>query len=140
MSVPRPFVALVLGAVTRDLERDSASRTRAAPGGVVHYAGLALRALGATTRVVTRVRADDARELLAPLHAAGVELCALPSRATTTYANDYAGAEDQHELLASSDPLGSEDVPAAWRRADVFRWARCTGATCCPPRSTVCPA
>jgi sugar/nucleoside kinase (ribokinase family) len=120
MAVSRPFVALVLGAITRDLERDAGGRTRAAPGGVVHYAGLALRALGATTRVVTRVRGEDAHELLAPLAAAGVELCALPSRATTTYANDYAGAEDQHQLLASSDPLDADDVPAAWRRADVI--------------------
>lgn len=123
MSVPRPFVALVLGAITRDLERDptSTTATRAVPGGVVHYAGLGLRALGATTRVVTRVRRSDAQELLAPLEAAGVEVCALPSRATTTYANDYGGAEDQHELLATSDPLGPDDVPPEWRRADVIQ-------------------
>jgi sugar/nucleoside kinase (ribokinase family) len=124
MSPVRPFVALVLGAITRDLERDPSHpslRQRAVPGGVVHYAGLGLRALGATTRVVTRVRSADARALLAPLEEAGVELCALPSRATTTYANDYGGAEDQHELLATSDPLAADDVPPAWRRADVIQ-------------------
>jgi sugar/nucleoside kinase (ribokinase family) len=124
MPVTRPFVAIVLGALTRDLERDPSQpsvRQRAVPGGVVHYAGLALAALGATTRVVTRVKPDDARALLAPLEEAGVDVCALPSRATTTYANDYGGAEDQHELLATSDPLGADDVPPAWRKADVIQ-------------------
>lgn len=123
MSAPRPFVALVLGAITRDLERDprAPERQREKVGGVVHYAGLGLAALGATTRVVTRVRRADARVLLGPLEAAGVAVCALPSRATTTYANDYGGAEDQHELLATSDPLGPDDVPVPWRRADLIQ-------------------
>ncbi len=108
--------ALVLGAITRDVEPGGAS----SPGGVVHYAGLAFAALGARTRVVTRSRPDDARELLAPLCAAKVETRALPSRETTTYANDYSGSEDRHELLAASDPIGPGDLPAAWRRADAI--------------------
>ena len=109
--------ALVLGAITRDLEQGSP----AAPGGVVHYAGRAFAALGARTRVVTRVREVDASELLAPLVAAGVEVRALPSAATTTYQNDYSGAEDRHELLATSDPIGPDDVPEAWRSADAIQ-------------------
>lgn len=108
--------ALVLGAITRDFEPEGGS----SPGGVVHYAGLALAALGARTRVVTRCRAEDARELLAPLHSAGVETRALASRATTTYANDYRGSEDQHELLAASDPIAPGDLPLAWRRAHAI--------------------
>ncbi len=108
--------ALVLGAVTRDVEPGGGS----SPGGVVHYAGLALAALGAGTRVVTRCREEDARELLAPLRAAGIETLALASRETTTYANDYTGSEDQHELLAASDPIAPADLPAEWRRADAI--------------------
>jgi len=108
--------ALVLGAITRDVEPGGAS----SPGGVVHYAGLAFAALGARTRVVTRSRPDDARELLAPLCAAKVETRALASRETTTYANDYSGSEDRHELLAASDPIGPGDLPPAWRRADAI--------------------
>jgi sugar/nucleoside kinase (ribokinase family) len=116
MPASRIQSALVLGAVTRDLESGRA----AAPGGVVHYAGRAFAALGARTRVVTRVRNADAAELLSPLVAAGVEVRALPSAATTTYANDYSGAEDHHELLAASDPIGPDDLPAAWRSADAI--------------------
>ncbi|MFI5314760.1 MAG: PfkB family carbohydrate kinase [Myxococcota bacterium] len=108
--------ALVLGAITRDVEAGGAS----SPGGVVHYAGLAFAALGARTRVVTRSRPEDARELLAPLCAAKVETRALASRETTTYANDYSGSEDRHELLAASDPILPGDLPLAWRRADAI--------------------
>jgi sugar/nucleoside kinase (ribokinase family) len=111
------FSALVLGAITRDVEPAGAS----SPGGVVHYAGLAFAALGARTRVVTRCRADDAHALLAPLCAAKVETRALPSRETTTYANDYSGSEDLHELLAASDPIGPGDLPSAWRSADAIQ-------------------
>lgn len=117
MPAPRIQSALVLGAITRDLERGSP----AAPGGVVHYAGRAFAALGARTRVVTRVREADTHELLAPLIASGVEVRALPSAATTTYENDYSGPEDRHELLAASDPLGPDDVPLAWRSADAIQ-------------------
>ncbi len=117
MPTPRVQSALVLGAITRDLETGRA----AAPGGVVHYAGRAFAALGARTRAVTRLRAADAAELLAPLRAAGVEVRALPSKATTTYANDYSGAEDRHELLSASDPIGPDDLPSAWRSADVIQ-------------------
>jgi sugar/nucleoside kinase (ribokinase family) len=116
MRATESLSALVLGAVTRDVEPGGAS----SPGGVVHYAGLAFAALGAHTRVVTRCRADDAQALLAPLRAAKVETRALESRETTTYANDYSGSEDQHELLAASDPIGPGDLPLAWRRADAI--------------------
>lgn len=108
--------ALVLGAVTRDVEPGGGS----SPGGVVHYAGLAFAALGAHTRVVTRCREEDSGPLLAPLRAASVETRALASRETTTYANDYSGSEDQHELLAASDPIAPGDLPLAWRRADAI--------------------
>jgi fructokinase len=116
MPAARKTSALVLGAVTRDLEGGQA----AVPGGVVHYAGRAFAALGARTRAVTRVREADEAELLAPLFAAGVELRALPSAATTTYANDYSGAEDRHELLLASDPIRPDDLPTTWRSADAI--------------------
>jgi len=86
----------------------------------VHYAGLAFAALGAHTRVVTRCRAEDEPALLAPLRAAKVETRALPSAETTTYANDYSGSEDLHELLAASDPIGPGDLPPAWCSADAI--------------------
>ncbi|HTO09489.1 MAG TPA: PfkB family carbohydrate kinase [Myxococcota bacterium] len=108
--------ALVLGAITRDVEPGGASSA----GGVVHYAGLAFAALGANARIVTRCRPQDAPELLGALRAARVETRALPSRETTTYANDYSGSEDLHELLATSDPIAPADLPPDWRAADAI--------------------
>ena len=118
-SVPQPPRALVLGAVSRDLARPDASDAR--PGGVVVHAGEALARLGARTRVVTRVRGEDAAALLAPLEAAGVEIRALPSRTTTTYVNDYSTAIDRHVLLAASESIRPEDVPIDWRAADLVQ-------------------
>jgi sugar/nucleoside kinase (ribokinase family) len=106
--------ALVLGAISRDLEGD-----RSRPGGVVFHAGLALARLGVRVRVVTRVRPEDEADLLGTLGGKGIETLALPSRGTTTYANDYSGSVDRHDLLAASDPIGPEDLPAGWRDADL---------------------
>ena len=87
----------------------------------MHYAGIALARLGAQVRVVTRVRARDADELLAALKAEGVELHALPSRATTGYLNEYSGMSDRHTLESLSDPIRSRDLPEEWRTADLVQ-------------------
>jgi sugar/nucleoside kinase (ribokinase family) len=109
--------ALVLGAVTRDLEQ-RADGLKEGPGGVVHHAGLTLLRLGAAVRVVTRVAPDHAG-LLTPLRNEGAEVLALPSRHTTTYRNDYTGPVDHHDLLAQSDPIVPKDLPPDWRQADL---------------------
>jgi sugar/nucleoside kinase (ribokinase family) len=109
--------ALVVGTVTLDFERRD-DRLDEGPGGVVHHAGLTLLRLGAAVRVVTRVHPDHVG-LLDPLRAEGAEVLALKSRSTTTYRNDYTGPVDQHELLAQSDTIAAEDLPADWRHADV---------------------
>jgi sugar/nucleoside kinase (ribokinase family) len=111
--------ALLVGALSRDLAPGEDGPGRA--GGVVVHAGCALARLGATTHVVTRVHPEDVAELTAPLHAAGIVVRALPSRATTTYVNDYTGPVDRHELRATSDPIGPDDVPPTWRAADVVQ-------------------
>jgi len=117
----RPLRALVVGAVTRDLEPGTDGAGAFRPGGVVFHAGLALAALGARTRIVTRLRPEDETALLAPLRAGGVGALALPSRETTTYANDYSSTPTRHDLRATSDSIGPDDVPAAWREADVVQ-------------------
>lgn len=119
MAGTHSVTALVVGSITRDREL-SGGEIQERPGGVVYYAGLALTRLGARTRVVTRVRSDDAAELLGPLHAEGIETAPLPSVHTTTYLNDYSGERDRHQLEAISDPISSSDIPPAWRAADLI--------------------
>jgi 2-dehydro-3-deoxygluconokinase len=118
MAAEAAICALVVGAITRDL--DASDRARSHPGGVVFHAGLALVRLGAVTRVVTRVNPADAYALLRPLHVEGIETAALPSAETTTYLNDYSSELETHELRAVSDPIGPSDVPADWRTADLI--------------------
>ena len=115
------ITALVLGAVTRDVEFSTSGEERERPGGVVTWAGTALARLGARVRIVTRLRETDRDALLEPLRADGAEIRALPSVETTTYALDYTGDSDVHELRATSDPIGPGDVPEAWREADLIQ-------------------
>jgi sugar/nucleoside kinase (ribokinase family) len=121
VSADRSPRALVVGAVTRDLELTHEGGDGFRPGGVVLHGGLALARLGAATRIVTRVRPEDEEPLLSALRLEGVEALALPSRKTTTYANDYSGVRSRHELRAVSDPIGPADVPEGWREADVVQ-------------------
>ncbi len=120
MSRSTPLSALVVGAVSLDREPGTGEGGERA-GGVVHYAGIAFARLGARARAVTSVAPADATRLLGPLHAEGVETAARASRATTTYVNDYTGPVDRHELIAASDPIGADDVPAAWRASAVVQ-------------------
>ena len=121
MSGGETITALVLGAVTRDVELSASPEERERPGGVVTWAGTALARLGARVRIVTRLREADRDALLAPLLAEGAEVRALPSRETTTYALDYSGDSDVHELRATSDPIGGADVPEAWQESDLIQ-------------------
>ena len=113
--------ALFVGAVSRDLLVSGESEPDSRPGGGVHHGGLALARLDARVRVVTRVRRDDVETLLAALRSEQADVLALPSHATTTYRNDYHAAVDRHELKAASDPIGPDDIPSAWRDADLIQ-------------------
>ena len=116
-----PLSALVVGSISRDYSIGEPG-SEGEPGGVVFYAGTALSRMGANTRVVTRLQERDHEALLSPLRAAGIDVLALESRETTSYRNDYAGTIDRHVLLSVSDALAPEDVPAAWRAADIVHF------------------
>ncbi len=109
--------ALLVGAISRDLER-SEGGTEERPGGVVHHAGRALLGLGAQVRILTRLNSED-HGLLTPLRVEGASVHALESAQTTTYRNDYSGEVDLHELVAESDPIGPDDLPRDWDRPEL---------------------
>ena len=125
MNEPQSLTALVVGSLSLDLceteRRGEPSLADARPGGVVYYAGRALARLGACTRVVTSVAEEDARRLLAPLHAEGIETAARASERTTVYANDYSRRVDLHERRAASDPIRYGDVPREWLESDIIQ-------------------
>jgi sugar/nucleoside kinase (ribokinase family) len=111
-----PLTALVVGSLSRDRFADGS----VVPGGVVHWAGLALLRMGAQVRVLTRAAERD-DGLLDELRAAGARVIRLASAETTECRNRYGPGADRHELWACSDPIRASDVPAGWRSADVIQ-------------------
>ena len=111
----------VIGHVTRDVVRREDGPAESRPGGVPHYAGVALASLGLDTAVLTKLAPADAEELLRPLRDAGATIERHPSPATTRFENLYSGAElgerrqRVHDLAAAFAP---DDLGAA--RARVY--------------------
>jgi sugar/nucleoside kinase (ribokinase family) len=114
--VREPLTALVMGSLSRDRAADGS----VSPGGVVHWAGLALLRMGARVRVLTRAAERD-DGLLDPLRAEGARVLRLPSGQTTECRNHYGPRGDRHELWACSDPISASDVPSGWRAADLVQ-------------------
>ncbi len=83
----------VIGHLTRDLVAVPGEAAKTQPGGVAHYAGIALASLGLDTGVLTKLAAADAAELLAPLAAAGAAIHCRASPATSRFQNLYSGPD-----------------------------------------------
>jgi sugar/nucleoside kinase (ribokinase family) len=111
----------VIGHVTRDIVRREGGPSEARPGGVPHYAGVALASLGLDTAVIAKLAPADAEGLLRPLRDAGASIACRPSPATTRFENLYAGADLSerrqrvHGLAAAFAPDDLGDL-----RARVF--------------------
>lgn len=86
----------VVGHVTRDVVRREGRVAETLPGGVAHYAGVALASLGLDTAVVTKLAEPDAGAFLGPLAAAGATITRHASPATTSFENAYTGPDFGH--------------------------------------------
>ncbi len=75
----------IIGHVTKDTRGFDGCHQPEAPGGVVHYAGIAARRLGLETAVLTKAAAEDAPLLLAGLHRAGVTVDCRACTATSSF-------------------------------------------------------
>ncbi len=103
----------VVGHVTRDLVRREGRVAESLPGGVAHYAGVALASLGLDTAVVTKLAQEDAGALLAPLAAAGATVTRHASPATTRFENAYTGpglARRHQRVDAVAAPFAPADL------------------------------
>ena len=67
------------------------------PGGGVYYGGIALRRLGASVAVVTRLRPDDF-PLLDELRQEGIQVFATPAAETSGIANYYRSADMERRI------------------------------------------
>jgi sugar/nucleoside kinase (ribokinase family) len=113
-----PVDYLAIGHITDDQTPDGP-----AIGGTVAYSGRTAHALGCRTAVVTSARASD--DLTAALPSIGVHH--VPAPHTTSFTNRYTEAGRQQWLHAVAAPLVAQDVPEAWRRADIVHLAPVAG-------------
>jgi len=100
---------LVIGHVTRDRLPDGSYR----PGGTATYAGLAAHRLGRQVGVVTSGLPDEVSV------AAGIAAAVKPAPRTTTFENLYDGGTRRQFCHAVACRLTLEDIPAAWRGAEI---------------------
>ncbi len=118
----------VVGHVTRDAVRREGRVAETLPGGVAHYAGVALASLGLDTAVVTKLAQVDAGALLAPLAAAGASVTRRASPATTRFENVYTGSDLGHRrqrVDAVAAPFAPADLGQL--RARMFHLGPLTG-------------
>jgi len=84
-----------------------------APGGAVYYGSIALRRLGVSVAVVTRLHPDDFT-LLDELRQAGVEVFPIAAPETSGIENIYNSADMERRIthpLAFAGPFAPEDIP-----------------------------
>jgi sugar/nucleoside kinase (ribokinase family) len=114
------FDVCVIGPVSRDIVAVGATEYPPQPGGAAYYSTMVYVALGLRTAVVTRVAPADEPFLFGELRAAGVEVCNLPSRTTTTFHNQYDPDQPDarwQRVDTITDPIGVSDLPPIASRA-----------------------
>lgn len=83
------------------------------PGGAVYFGSMALRRLGLTVAIVTRLRADDF-DLLNEVKQAGVRVFASPAAETSGIENIYDSADMERRIchpLGFAGPIQLADIP-----------------------------
>lgn len=103
---------LAVGHISRDVRPDAEGTT---PGGTATFSARMAQALGRHTAVVTSTRPDyDLSHILPhiPLHN-------IPATADTVFENVYDGNERTQYLRHIAATIRPEDIPAAWRTADI---------------------
>jgi sugar/nucleoside kinase (ribokinase family) len=88
-------------------------RGQVAPGGAVYYGSIALRQLGVSVAVVTRLHRDDF-PLLDELQSAGVQVFASPAPETSGIANYYNSTGMERRIckpLGFAGPFHQDEIP-----------------------------
>jgi hypothetical protein len=116
-SVPWAIDYLIIGHLAQD-GTGSAARL----GGTAAYSGVTAAALGRRVGIVTSTAPDLD---LGPL--ADIELANSPAGLPTNFENRYDRGKRQQRLFSLANPLGYEDVPAAWRRSPLVHLAPIAG-------------
>lgn len=111
-----PVRFLAIGHVTRD---EFPGETGWRLGGTATYTAAAAARLGARASLVTRVGPGERATLEERCRTLGIDLVALPSEVTTTFAFRYEDGRRILRLRQRARGLRLEDVPAPLRAADA---------------------
>jgi hypothetical protein len=101
---------LVLGHIVKDVDREGWR-----PGGGVLYAAAQASALGLGVAAVTRCGPEVTPARILP----GVDWHVVPSLTTTSFENSYVLGRRRQRLHSLAPPLRLDDVPIAWRSAQL---------------------
>ena len=106
----------MLGHISKD--RSDTQRGYAV-GGTATYSALTAQRLGLQAAVVTACAPED-EPLLDELRAAGVWVSVVPSKATTTFRNDYDPEGRRTQIIsAQAATIELAHIPDAWREAPI---------------------
>jgi sugar/nucleoside kinase (ribokinase family) len=101
---------LLIGHVTHDLTTEGTTT-----GGTVAYSGMAARALGCKTAIVTSAGPDFDPALELP----GLDVHIVPAGQTTTFENIYTAEGRQQYIHHLAAPIEAADIPTAWLAAPI---------------------
>ncbi len=107
------FDFCVIGHITRDRIQIADKSERIQTGGTVYYSGLTAARLGLRTAAITKLCSRDRDVLLADMQAAGIDVRAFDSPATTTYVNRFASdnLDDRvQKVLALAHPFHPDEI------------------------------
>ncbi|KPV62462.1 MAG: putative sugar kinase [Candidatus Bathyarchaeota archaeon BA1] len=119
------FDLIVFGHLTHDIIVTSDKGIHESLGGVATYTSLTAAKLGAVVGVVTKVGMDFRDEYLEYLQKAKIDLLGLEVKMgkTTVFENSYdEWGKRTQRLLSHMEPIGSEDIPAAYFNAKCFHF------------------
>jgi len=101
---------LVIGSITKDLVPGGYTL-----GGTVAYGAITAANLGKRAAIVTSAEPG----LSLPPAFEHIQCALQPARRTTTFRNVYAEGTRQQYVVALSEPIGVDSIPAAWRRVPL---------------------
>ncbi len=116
-SVPRAIDYLIIGHLAQD-GAGAASRL----GGTAAYAGVTAAAMGRQVGLVTSTAPGLDLEPLSD-----IDLANSPAPRPTSFENRYESGRRRQRLNSLANPLGFEDIPAAWQRSPLVHLAPIAG-------------
>ena len=117
------FDVCIIGHITKDIVRINGKIEKEIPGGTAYYTSIALKSLGLTVAVITKVSREDRDSLLCELERSGIAIYCYDSDKTTIFENIYRRENldvRAQKVKAVASPFSPDDL--AQTRATIFHF------------------